>query len=146
MNQEQQIKRPLTTSIEFGFELIEELSMKSDHGGQTRTIGTYGRYKITLRFKNNKGEVRIREFEYSDSIVNYQDGKTPTKEDVLYCLCFDYNCNTFSFEEFCSELGYDNDSIKSLNVFKALKKNQTKLNYLFGPETMQKLSEEYQDY
>ena len=115
--------------------------MKSDG----RTIGTYGKYNVLLRYKQN-GIVRQREFEYSNSVANYQEGNKPKKEDLLSCLCSDYNCNTFSFKEFCDELGYNNDSMKDFAVFKALKKNQTKLNYLFGSETMQKLSEEYQDY
>jgi len=139
--QETQISRPITDSIQVGFELIDELPMKSDG----RTIGTYAKYKVTIR-NTIKGEIRQREFEYSDSVANYQEGNQPIKEDLLSCLCSDYNCNIFTFKEFCDELGYNKDSIKDMKVFKAIQLEQKKLNYLFGPETMQKLSEEYQDY
>lgn len=143
---QEQISRPITDSIQVGFELIDELPMKSDHNGQTRTIGMYGKYKATVRTTLPSGEIRQRDFEYSDSVANYQEGNQPNKEDLLSCLCSDYNCNTFTFKEFCDELGYNKDSIKDLKIYKAVKLNQSKLNYLFGPETMQKLSEEYQDY
>ena len=40
----------------------------------------------------------------------------PTEADVLYCLISDKEAGDMSFSEFCSNFGYDYDSIKYMHL------------------------------
>ena len=53
----------------------------------------------------------------------------PTMYDILTCLT-KYDPETF--ENFCSEYGYNTDSIKALNTYKAVKREFNGVNRLFG--------------
>lgn len=57
--------------------------------------------------------------------------EAPTLADVLDCMASD---STFSgdFADFCSELGYDEDSRQAERIFKATKRQTAKLLDLFG--------------
>jgi hypothetical protein len=66
-------------------------------------------------------------FNFGQSIAA---GNTPpTMYDVLTCLT-KYDPTTFEF--FCSVYGYDTDSIKALNTYKAVKREFNGVNRLFG--------------
>lgn len=41
----------------------------------------------------------------------------PTDETVLYHLASDAQCGRYTYNEFCSNLGYDNDSIKARDIY-----------------------------
>lgn len=53
----------------------------------------------------------------------------PTMYDILTCLT-KYNPETF--ENFCSEYGYNTDSIKALNTYKAVQREFNGVNRLFS--------------
>ena len=53
----------------------------------------------------------------------------PTLESVLSCLISDSYCGG-SFQDFCDNLGYDNDSRKAEKTFKATLKQTSKLKKL----------------
>ena len=53
----------------------------------------------------------------------------PTMYDILTCLT-KYDPETF--ENFCSEYGYNTDSIKALNTYKAVKREFKGVNRLFS--------------
>lgn len=53
----------------------------------------------------------------------------PTMYDILTCLT-KYDPETF--ENFCSEYGYNPDSIKALNTYKAVKREFNGVNRLFS--------------
>ena len=61
--------------------------------------------------------------------------KKPTAREVIGCLISDAGCVQWgeSFEDFCSELGYDEDSRKAEEIFKTTQK-QTKKLMQFLPE------------
>lgn len=42
----------------------------------------------------------------------------PKANDVLDCLFSDTDCGLMSFNEFCENFGYSNDSIKSLDIYR----------------------------
>jgi hypothetical protein len=62
-------------------------------------------------------------------------GKEPTAEDVLDCLASDASGveNASSFEDWCSEYGYEPDSRKDHALFKVCEKQAAKLK-AFLPE------------
>lgn len=60
-------------------------------------------YLATLRYGKRKMSVP---FFTGPLLLN-----TPSAADVLYCLCIDTRAGEQSFEEFCSDFGYDSDSL-----------------------------------
>lgn len=74
--------------------------------------------------------------EYKSDIVHYP--KTPTAYDVLACLQ-KYPVGTF--EDFCSEFGYDEDSRTAEKTYKAVLKEYNSLCTLFSDEELEQLQE-----
>lgn len=66
----------------------------------------------------------------------------PTLADVLDCLATDAQCGSETFEDFCANLGYDNDSIKALNTFNAISKQSKELKELLGNDAYKALLED----
>jgi len=87
-------------------------------------------YKITLR--NSKGSYTFR---FGQSIANC--GQELDAYDVLSGLT---SYDVGSFEDFCSEFGYD-DSRKVEKIYKAVCKEYQNLCRLFTPEQLEKLAE-----
>lgn len=54
-------------------------------------------------------------------------GKEPDLEGVLECLASDVSCSQGSFKEFCSGLGYNEDSRKAEKMFIACRNIKNKL-------------------
>lgn len=71
---------------------------------------------------------------------------TPTQASVLYCLLSDANCGDDTFDDFCSNLGYDTDSRKALETYLVCQETNAKLNKFFSRETINTLQELLQDY
>ena len=91
---------------------------------------THNVFNITISRKVNGKTVR-RQFKFYDSYQNYLDGKTELSEkDTLLafrCIIEDAILGSYSFDDFCSELGYSNDSIRALKIYKACKRTLDKL-------------------
>lgn len=62
----------------------------------------------------------------------------PSVYDVLACL---QKCDPGTFENFCSDYGYDEDSRTALWVYLAVQNEYTQLARLFTPEQMEELAE-----
>lgn len=62
----------------------------------------------------------------------------PSVYDVLACLT---KCDPGTFEDFCSNYGYDEDSRTAERVYFAVQKEYTQLARLFTPEQMEELAE-----
>ena len=63
----------------------------------------------------------------------------PVLASVLESLANDYDTSDLTFEEFCSEYGYGEDSRKAEKVYRALRKETQALDRLFGEEGMEEL-------
>lgn len=94
--------------------------------------------KINIFFKINPDT--IKEFKALTEPI------PPTIEDVLYCLLADASCVQYgqTFEEFCSELGYDTDSRKAEKIFNVCRDVWAALIRL-GAD-FEKLNKLFQDY
>jgi len=91
--------------------------------------------EILTKSVNNKIKELLNETileEQNDVIIE------PTNYDILTCLT-KYDPDTF--EDFCSEFGYDEDSRKALKVYEAVKKEFTDLCTLFNDEELTELAE-----
>ena len=66
-------------------------------------------------------------FDFGQSIAN--SGCTPTMYDVLTCLT---KYDPYSFEDFCGDYGYDEDSRKAEKIYRAVVKEYKAVQRLFG--------------
>lgn len=74
-------------------------------------------------------------FQFRQSIQ--ADAEEPTMYDVLACLT-KYDPGTF--EDFCSEFGYDEDSRKAEKIYKLVCKEFEGMKRLFSPEELNAIS------
>ena len=96
---------------------IDKLNSKSD---LTRFI----KYNINANFSNNIDKIHYP--------------VPPSPYDILACLeKYDYN----SFEDFCSELGYDTDSRSAERIYNECKEQYLQLCSLYNEEEMEMLRE-----
>ena len=65
---------------------------------------------------------------------------------VLYCLLLDMSCANDTFEEWCSNLGYDTDSRKALQTYLSCQENGTKLRKVFSNDLLKRLEKVLEDY
>lgn len=80
-----------------------------------------------------RGKKRMS-FDFFDSINNYEKGiEELNAYSVLTCCSSEIYCPS-TFEEFCAEFGFDEDSRKDEKVFKSLKKFSDKLRKFFDSE------------
>jgi hypothetical protein len=81
---------------------------------------------------------------FGQSISNSDYGNTPPRPyDVLSSLGSDvgHGDNVVTFEEFCDEYGYDEDSRKAHKVFKAVEKEKSGLRKLYSQDELYQMSE-----
>lgn len=65
----------------------------------------------------------------------------PTAYDFLYCVQSDSQAADMNFNDFCSEFGYNNDSIKDLGTYNACVNNARKLRLALGDAKYKELME-----
>ena len=65
-------------------------------------------------------------------------------DDVLYCLILDAQSGTESFEDFCDNFGYNEDSVKHNEIYKLCQKNGKKVKTFIT--NLEKASELFQNY
>jgi hypothetical protein len=58
----------------------------------------------------------------------------PKQDDVLHSLFMDAQCGSLSFNDFCSEFGYDNDSLKAFDTYRGCMESGEKLRKALGSE------------
>ena len=82
------------------------------------------RWVFKLRLTRNKKQYT---FEFGQSIAEGE--MLPTMYDVLSCLQ-KYEIGTF--QDFCSDFGYNDDSIRAYKTYKAVLREYNAVNRLFG--------------
>lgn len=93
----------------------------------------HNHYRVTI--KTLKGQYT---FDFWGSANDCQQGRDPSEYDVLACL--EYNTPE-SFEEFCSEYGYDTDSRKAEKTWKACLRQSKALRRIFTESAIELLQE-----
>lgn len=102
----------------------------------------------------NKWQVRLSYFD-KEFITDYYMGcglvrengqpKKPTVKDVLYSMMVD-DVTGMNFNDFCDNFGYDNDSIKALETYRACEKQTEAYCNMFDAEEREILRELLEDY
>ena len=70
----------------------------------------------------------------------------PTQASVLYGLILDSGGVDQSFNNWCSDYGYDNDSIKAQKIYFACQENSDKLHKALSHEQIKTIEEMLKDY
>lgn len=83
-----------------------------------------------------KNKLHRYRFTFGQSIANGK--KQPSAYDVLACLT-KYEVGTF--QNFCSDYGYDIDSRKAYKIYKAVLREWENIKLLFTPEQIEILQE-----
>lgn len=113
-----------TLAKRFGFSC--EFGAKLDWDKQSEWQQKSNGYHCTLRYKGRQ---------YS---FDFWQGSAHTKEpdapDCLSCLLSDSHAGDQSFEEFCSDFGYDADSRKAEQTWKACQKATASMKRLLGSD------------
>lgn len=89
----------------------------------------HNKYRVTVVCNNIK-----RSFSYFDSIANYMANKKELSEsdlkDAFYCFVSDSVSGKSSFEDFCSEFGYESDSRTAEKIWRSCGRSYDKLKTL----------------
>ena len=64
---------------------------------------------------------------YKENIEKSSIVKPIKIDDILNCLVLDYSVSRDGFDDFCANLGYNEDSVKALEIYNNCRKNAKKL-------------------
>lgn len=119
--------------------LIEQMGIDIDiEQVNSRPDGLMGEsakhYEITI----SRGKAAIEFYFSTGSAITY-----PDRKGIVECILDDRfiaeNCS--DFDDFCDDLGYDNDSISAKKIYKACKKMKRKVDKIFTPDECEQLQE-----
>lgn len=106
---------------------------------------TSPRGSMTFDFWDSIRNTRIRTMPFdaynvqaNKELAAKKKAAVPSVYDVLACL---QKCDPGTFENFCSDYGYDEDSRTAIRVYLAVQNEYTQLTRLFTPEQMEELAE-----
>lgn len=116
-----------------------KVRISSNYLGIFRTSGLeHDKWNVQVRKGNNLFKTMFTKglgLRSNGFVVN------PIAEDVIACLVTDAQAGEESFDEFCRNYGYDNDSIKTLDIYRKCQKASIFLKEAFSEEEMDKIQE-----
>ena len=99
-------------------------------------LGTQTQTYNSKRYLQDRWSVDIngQQFDYTkgEGLRKHNRPVTPKLVDVLHALVLDSEAAGQNFYEFCSAYGYDDDSIKAFDVYRACLDNAKKLRKALG--------------
>ena len=63
----------------------------------------------------------------------------PKNSDVIYALLMDAEAGSMSFNDFCANFGYSNDSISAFNTYQTCAKTTDIINSCFNKQTIEQM-------
>lgn len=97
---------------------------------QDQKFNYHNEFLVTVSANGKKAS-----FKFYDSFANYQKGKTELSErdlqQAFYSFTSDTGAGKETFENFCAEFGYNEDSRTAEKIHKACQKSREKFNKLF---------------
>lgn len=127
--------------LNIGLRVIPSFLTKEDLKDEWKR--TSNKWQILLTYFDKE---YVTDFYMGCGLVNEnRKPKKPQKKDILYSMIMN-DVSNMSFDDFCDEFGYDNNLIKSLEIYKACEE-QTKAYYeMFDMEERETLRELLEDY
>lgn len=104
-------------------------------------LGLVVQRKGTMKCGFPKGTVGYKRWEEASMVP-----KKPTNADVMYSLLSDARALDTSFEYWCDDYGYDNDSIKALNTYQACCEIGKEIKKCFTREQVSEMEKALEDY
>lgn len=83
---------------------------------------------------------------YLAEVEKLRKPQAPHAADVLHSLILDSSAVGQSFDSWCSDFGYDTDSRKAENIYRACQQNADKLTRVFNAEQREAIATTLQDY
>lgn len=102
---------------------------------KTMTLEAYAEKRHRVAFSSL---TQAEKMQASKELAAKKKAAVPSVYDVLACLT---KCDPGTFENFCSDFGYDEDSRTAERIYFAVQKEYTQLTKLFTPEQMEELAE-----
>lgn len=102
---------------------------------KTMTFEAYAEKRYRVVFSSL---TQAEKMQANKELASKKKSAVPSVYDVLACLA-KYDPGTF--EDFCSDYGYDEDSRTAERIYFAVQKEYTQLARLFTPEQMEELAE-----
>ena len=115
--------------------------------------GVHGHhYRVTIHRPKSKGSIltssdqpfrskaRCITFDFWDSVTAMESGESPIPYSVLACISGDIHYAE-TFADFCSDYGYDQDSITALQTFRRCSAFAKRLRAFFTESELSQLSE-----
>lgn len=84
------------------------------------------------------GGFKLNDIDKYKEYIRLVKGKVPSAYDVISCLTY---YDPGSFEDFCSEYGYETDSITAKKIYKKVKKEWAGVQSLFSDDDINYLRE-----
>lgn len=114
--------------------------------GHRESLSKFNPYKDNFNKVMDKTPLRTKEnlLCYIDNIVKVSKVKKLNIDDVLHCLLSDADALNYTFEDWADCYGYDLDSIKAMEVYKACQNNGKKLKKFIN--NIEQAMEKFQDY
>lgn len=84
--------------------------------------------------------------QYLQAVENSRKPQAPDPAGVLHCLILDMQAEHMTFNEWCENFGYSNDSIKAESIFDACRQQARELRAVFTIEQIRQIEELTQDY
>jgi len=107
---------------------VTQISARPDvFEGNFRPDARHWRFTFTYRPKSGASPRKFTGFYTQGS--GHKD--PPKAYEVLECLVMDANCPD-TFDEWCSEYGYDTDSRKAYNIWQKCRETRKRLTHLLG--------------
>ena len=103
---------------------------KHIHGNEYLVTFQRGRQSVSIKFWNSK--------HYKDKRIS------PTAYDVLACISGDMYVKDMLFEDFCSDYGYSDDSIKAKETYTAVVRQAIQLSKIWSDSREIELLQEIQ--
>lgn len=70
----------------------------------------------------------------------------PDAADMLYCITLDASAADYSFDDWCAECGYDNDSRKAEHIYQQCRRQSQDARRILGAELLKDAADILQDY
>ncbi len=70
----------------------------------------------------------------------------PDNKGIMFSLLMDSSAQDYNFNDYCAEYGYENDSIKSLNIYKSCMETGENLRKVFSRDTLSRMKTALEDY
>lgn len=99
-------------------------------------------FKRVMNMNPKKDKTNL--LHYIDKIKTVSKVKPLDIDNVLYSLILDAQFSNETFDDFCDNLGYDNDSIKANETYRACQKNSKKVRTFITD--LEQAGELFQDY